>query len=302
MAFVKVNNSNETSQIKRYIGVTPAKIVAVNPSKKELEDIYGREFDKEPSYITDNNGVTQVRLDFVFSFTVDDSPIYVRKAFYISNEPHIGANSKKYEIIDKYGQTAWGTVEDLKDHKIPMYANGPANISLEYRPAYVGEVNVEKLIRALLCLNNPTYFNNNTGKVERRNGADLEQCEGLLDNSQIKELFSGNFSSIKETINLGKDNEVKVMIGLKHSDDNKMYYDIFGDLFVKNTRKIDSACTDFAKELKSRKEAGAYSNVEFDCSPIHEYVVEPTTFAVPVSAPAAPASAFPFSMDDMPNF
>lgn len=68
MAFAAGQESKE-SVIRRYIGVAPVYILAVNPSKAELEKIYGTQMTNEPTYVgkTTINGVEypQIRLDFI---------------------------------------------------------------------------------------------------------------------------------------------------------------------------------------------------------------------------------------------
>ena len=48
--------SGETS-IKRYIGVAAAKVIAVNPTKDELNKIYNSNIDKDPVYFGEKDGV-----------------------------------------------------------------------------------------------------------------------------------------------------------------------------------------------------------------------------------------------------
>ena len=68
-AFGKAVESKETAPIKRYVGVAPVKIVAINPTKTELEKIYNTTLDKEPEYLgsneKDGKSVPFVRVDFI---------------------------------------------------------------------------------------------------------------------------------------------------------------------------------------------------------------------------------------------
>ena len=45
-AFGKAVESKESVEIKRYVGIAPVKIVAVNPTKEELESIYNTTLEK----------------------------------------------------------------------------------------------------------------------------------------------------------------------------------------------------------------------------------------------------------------
>jgi hypothetical protein len=93
-AFGKAVESKETTEIKRYIGVAPVQIVAVNPSKKELEDIYNTTIEKEPEYLgsmeRDGKNIPHIRIDFIIKTNPDKSngidmitkaSYFIRKAF-----------------------------------------------------------------------------------------------------------------------------------------------------------------------------------------------------------------------------
>ena len=49
----KTQESKDKQEFKRYIGVASSYVVAVNPSKKELDEIRGFESQNEPEYIKD---------------------------------------------------------------------------------------------------------------------------------------------------------------------------------------------------------------------------------------------------------
>ena len=69
MAFASGVESTEAVEIKRYIGVAPVSILAVNPTKKELEKIYNTTLEKEPEYLGEQDieglKVKTVRIDFI---------------------------------------------------------------------------------------------------------------------------------------------------------------------------------------------------------------------------------------------
>ena len=52
MAIASGSETSENSgvQVKLFTGLVPLSVLAVNPTKKELEAIYGRELEKEPEY------------------------------------------------------------------------------------------------------------------------------------------------------------------------------------------------------------------------------------------------------------
>ena len=65
MALAKGKESTEELEIKRYVGVAPVYVLAVNPNKAKLEELYGRKLDKEPEYVTEKDGVKSARIDFI---------------------------------------------------------------------------------------------------------------------------------------------------------------------------------------------------------------------------------------------
>ena len=51
MAVAKGKVSSEGGDIKRYIGVAPVFVLAVNPTKSKLEEIYGTTIENDPVYV-----------------------------------------------------------------------------------------------------------------------------------------------------------------------------------------------------------------------------------------------------------
>ena len=98
-----------------------------------------------------------------------------------------------------------------------------------------------------------------------------EDCEARLDS--IAEYFKGNFKELRDAIALQPDNKVKVLFGVRTTDDNKQYQAVYNQMFLKNN------ITDYSKldeNLQERKAAGAYPTTEFIVSDLKEYNVEST--------------------------
>lgn len=272
MAVAK-GRSTDTAEYKRYIGVAPVFINAVNPTKKELEGLYGTTVENEPKYLgeIDVNGkkVSNVRIDFIV--TVDEkvveTPLRTKISFFIRNEYRYNKDKTKVQVIDKYGRTAWVTVEQAKNHEIPVYANGPANIDKDYRPLYYGEEQLTEFIRAYLGILPVMKYVDNTW-VMRDNP---EEYEIRLD--KIANYFKNDFSELKEIITYQPNNKVKALFGVRTTDDNKMYQTVFTDMFLKNSI---NDYTKLAKVVQERKDAGAYATTEFEVCDFKPYVVKPT--------------------------
>ena len=288
LSFVIAQGSESTEgiEVKRYIGVAPVNILAVSPSKEKLEKIYGRKLEAEPNYLgKTEDGIQTVRLDFIVKADPEKctnkkgEPIdFISKiSIFLRNQPRVGSNSSKVQIIDKYGRTAWATKEELKAKKIPTYADGPARIDEDYRPAYDGEAELTDLLRAYL--NIPT--------VERWEN---RKIVGIIDNPKmalcrlddIPEYFKGNFEHLNKVVQYQPKNNFKVLFGVKTTDENKIYQDVFTRMFLKNHQTNYDV---LQKEVDNAKSNGAYPNTEFRVCPLREYSIEATDFDEPEDLP-----------------
>ena len=295
MGFSHIKSSEEFVN-KLYTGVTTAKVLAVNPTKEALEAL-GMNVQKEPVYAgTARTGEKQMRVNFLLAVNIgEDKPKLMNLSFFINDAFQKGSTSGKYQVIDKYGRTAWATESDIETHSIPQYSNGPASIDKDYRKLYVGEAALEQFIRALLCLDDAEYYNSNTATRVVRTGKELEDCEGTLED--VKAIIDGNINELKNIVKMAANNEVKILLGVKNNNDGRQFQAIYADLFVKNRTQMATAIKIFEKNYNDRTKAGAYKTSEFEVSEVHEYKVVPTTFAT-TSAQEVPATDN--IMDDIP--
>ena len=301
MAFGQGQVSSEGGSIKRYIGVASVSVLAINPLKEELEKLYGRTLDNAPEYVGEaevgETKVPQVRLDFIVKADPDkyldanNQPLnFVSKvSLFIRRAYRYNKDNTKVQVIDKYGRTAWVTVEQAKNHEIPVYTSGPANIDKGYRPAYVGE---EELIKFLIAyLNIPACQRYINGEWVMNDADKLADSEAMLEH--IEDYFKGDVSELKTIIGYQPNNKLKVLFGIRNTDDGRQHQTVYTRMFLKNGvndySKLD-------KDVKQTQEAGALSTSEFDCTELHEYVVESTSFA-PTSGtdnlPFPPAGGMP---------
>ena len=284
MAFGQGQVSSEGGSIKRYIGVASVFVLAVNPLKEELEKLYGRTLENAPEYIGEaevsNTKVPQIRLDFIAKadpdkyFDAANQPLnFVSKvSLFIRRSYRYNKDNTKVQVIDKYGRTAWVTIEQAKAHEVPVYSNGPANIDKDYRPAYIGE---EELIKFLIAyLNIPSCQRYVDGKWVMNDADKLSDSEASLEH--IEDYFKGDVSELRTIIGYQPNNKVKVLFGIRNTDDNKQYQTVYTRMFLKN------GVSDYSKldkDVKQTQESGAMSSSEFDCTELHEYVVDSTDLA-----------------------
>ena len=274
MAIAKGNKSTEGNSIKRYIGVAPVFVLAVNPNKQELEKLYDTQLENDPEYLSeielDGKKVPNVRIDFIVKTDskVCNIEFTTKIPFFIRKEYRYNRDKTKVQVIDKYGRTAWVTVEQAKNKEIPICSNGqPANIDKDYRPCFIGEEEITNFIRTYLNIPSVMKYVNNTWIMVDH----PEDCEVRLDN--ILEYFKGNFKELKEILTFQPNNKVKALFGVKTTDDNKQYQSVYTQMFLRNNvsdySKLD-------KNLQERLAAGAYPTTEFSVENLREYTVEST--------------------------
>lgn len=279
MAFATGKESTEGNVVKRYIGVAPVSILAVNPSKTELEKIYDTEIENTPEYIGETEvgqegtkyKVPQVRLDFIVQTDPEKSngiDMKTKVSFFLAKEVRYNRDGSKVQVINKYGETTWLPIEDAKAGRVPENLSWfePA----DFRPAFIGEEELTGFIKAYLNIPNKSYRKKNGEVVELK---DKSEAEARLDH--IQDYFSGNFSELRSAIALQPKNKVKCMFGVRTTDDNKQYQTVYTQKFLKNN------VTDYSKldeELQERKTAGAYPTTEFSVCDLKEYTVESTDF------------------------
>ena len=273
MAIAKGTQSN--FERKLYIGTGNVKVLSIQPTKEELEKIYKNQSDKEPEYIStitrDGKDIPSVRIDIIVQTdpkSCNGIETISKMSYFIRKEPRVNKDGTKIQVIDKYGRTAWVTNEQFKTKEIPMYKNGPANLDKDYRATYTGEEDFTNFIKTYLRI--PNVMKWVDGKWELVDN--VEDCEARLDN--IENYFQGDFSELRILASLQPENKVKVMFGVK-STDNGQFQAIYTNLvlspYAVNLTKLDA-------DLQERVNMGAYSNVEFSTKPIKEYTIEATDF------------------------
>lgn len=286
MAFSKGNITKESEGFSLYTGIAPVNVLAVNPTKEELEKIYNREQENDPVYITesdfDGKKIKSVRIDFIVKAVkeFEELNFITKVSFFLRESARFNRDETKVQVIDIFGNTAWVTKEELNTHAIPVYSNGPANLNKDYRPCFVGEEALTNFLKLYLGIPSNREYKNGTW-VPR---ADTTECEARL--SDIKKYFTGDFSELKGIMAYQPDNYIKCLFGVRTTDDNKQYQTVFTEKFISgNSKKFEA----IEKELNARKDAGAYSTTEFDIAPLHKYEVTPTTFSSSNNDPLAGA-------------
>ena len=291
-AFGKAVESKESTPVKRYVGIAPVKVLAVNPTKSELEKIYNTTLDKEPEYLgsieRDGKTIPHVRIDFIVSTDPDKSGVemttkasfFVRKAFMINKD------ATKVKVIDKYARTAWVTQEEFKNKLIPTYANGPARIDNNYRMLYQGEEELLMFVKNYLGIQDVDEYVDGTWRMK----ANPEDYTAGFNN--IENWFKGDISEVKSAIAMMPKNYIKLLFGVRTTDEGREYQDVFTRASQRfGTRKN----TIIERALKEAKDAGVYVNTYFETCDLKEYAPVPTDMTT-----IAADDDLPFGNEDNP--
>ena len=304
MAISKGNASKEAQEFKRFIGVCPVFVKAVNPNKAEHEKLFNTTLEEAPVYVqdkedNDGNSYKNVRISVVLQPDTEkigfDMPL-VTMPLFITNQKQHGTNSGKYQVVDKYGRFAWATEAEISTKEIPTYSNGKkADISNDYRIAYVGEEDLTNFIRVFLCIPSITKWDNNEKCMVPNTDVKPEECECRLDIETFEKFFKGDFSEIKDILGFQPTNKVKVCLGVRTDANGKLFQSVYTKKFISN------AATNYSSLDKALQADIAYAtthnkalSTEYSAKAVHEYSVTPTTFTASESSEITPSSDMPF--------
>lgn len=289
LAIGKTQESKETQEFKKYVGVASSFVVAVNPTKKELENIYGHEIANDPEYVVDTDNGKEARIRFIVKSdpkTNNNIEIINNVMFTLRNTPAYNKDHTKVQVIDKYGNTTWANAEDAKAGKHLLSGNGnELKLDSSYHIACVGEVDLITFLKVYLGVGEAFNYVNNSW-VKKDNADDY-----LFSLEHIKDYFKGDFSEIKEAIALQPNNKIKLLYGVRTTDDGKQYQTVASrsTMFLYNNAG-SKAYEKLEKELTNAKDNGSYSTTEFKVQELAEYNVEPTDLSSASENSAADAS------------
>ena len=300
-------------EFKRFIGVGSFKVLGVNPTKEELSAFLGREVQNDPVYLTDktdDDGKAYKSLRL--SFMIEADPLYedgkenktnaalaepykTTVNFFIESRYNYNKDKTKIQVRDKYARTAWVTVEQAKNHQIPVYSNGPARIDKNYQPLLRGEEALLQFIVNYLNVTPIESYNSNTAQWVTN--AHPEDCEATLD--EIQSYFKGNIKELKEICKMMPNNRVKILIGIRTDNEGKQYENAYTETTLRNGTRSYTFLKD---RIDGRKSQGGLQNVVFSDDPagiitdIHEYNanVKETDLSKPADNP------FESNADDLP--
>ena len=255
--------TENTFKNDRYIGYGPVKVVAINPNKDALLQM-GFKAEEEPVYLAkDSEGIEMVYIDVYFQKTTNaldtlEFSMPIKHRFFLKKK-QITSDKGSVLCINDYGNSTFIPIEHAKIKTVPE------NLSWfkgKYMVACEGQREFTEFLRAFFGIPNLTYKNKAGEIVTINNPSDAEVgLENWLN------LFKGDFSEIKIIENYSE-NKLRVLFGVKTTDDNKNYQQVFYHYFgkINNTSK-----NQLEKQLTEAINNGRYAGVEFSLEPIHEY-------------------------------
>ena len=204
-------------------GLAEVKVISINPTGAEMKEVLGFEPKQEPVYVTDRENFDKVsvknaRIDFWLEL---EDGTQTKLSLYLSGE-HATSKAGNNQYINAYGKTTWASDE-----------NNTSEWFLDegVRQSYRGEEDLHKFMAAWL---NVPYTKDEKGTCQIENPAAI---------------FAGDFSELKETLEIFPDSKVRVLLGVKETDEGKQFQVVY-------TKKFDKVCVApnygaWSKELNS---------------------------------------------------
>ncbi len=309
MAISRGNVSKEAQEFKRYIGVCPVFVKAVNPNKEEHEKLFNTTLEEAPVYVQDKedaegNSYKNVRISVVMQPDVKkigfEMPL-VTMPLFVSNQKQFGAKSGKYKVVDKYGRFTWATESEIQSKTTPTYTDKETGETKKFdidmtsaRVSYVGEEELTDFIKTFLCIPSITKWDNDEECMVPNNDVKPEECECRLEAESFEKLFKGDFSEIKEILGFQPNNKVKVCLGVRtDANSGKLFQSVYTKKFMSNaSTNYNSLDKMLQADASYAAENNKVLNTEYSAETVHEYSVTPTNFS---AAPeAAPSGDMPF--------
>ena len=296
----KVASTEEYVDIKKYVGVGSVSIVAINPNNAKLREFQWviPEGAEEPKYAFNKEQNTSGRIRFLVRLEEVESKPVVAMDFFIRPEARMtgkeGDAERKCQVIDSYGRTAYATKSEFTSHSIPQYANGPAQIASNYKAAHIGEAELVQFLMKFLNITPLQRFDRIRNQwVENKN-------PGELTIDHWDKLCAGDVTEIANYISFQPDNKVKVIFGVRSTDDNRSYQTFLSSLFLGNGAFTDKATGIYANAQKEidkymdRLNPDSPVTYTFSALPVREWTVAATQVTENTSDDA--------DDDDMPDF
>ena len=256
-AFGKEVEVKEGSSVKLYTGVENFRVVAVNPTKEEMEKMYDRELNFTPEYVgttkvTDSDGereVDQVRLDFFLAN--EDNSITTKVQFYVADTHHRSATGK-YKCINSFGRDIWLEKDAVQTKTLPdnlSWYNADG-----VKVAKRGET---EMISFLVNLLNLPF---NLDKV-----SDVSEAYARIDKAEWAKIIGGDVTLLRNIV-AGTNNKVGILLGVKTTGEGKLRQTALNKHTLRQFTLSSTKTAKYKyilKDLDDAKANGALGNVDF---------------------------------------
>ena len=303
--FLTIGQAAETTEFKRYIGLAQSDILALNPTKKQLEELYGREVQNEPQYFgtDEQTGVKWARLDFIVK-TVPEAcngiNITTHATFTIRNEQYLNTDGSKVRVLDAYGNSVWMNVDDVKAHIQPKLPSGGNAKIAQYRVAYKGEPELVDFLRKYLRIPDPFEYVNgsfilkNMKHLNELTKEDAMKKDTLVyekhmfafDKNDFEAFFKGDTTALWKEIEgrklINPTLGVTLLYGVRTNNEGKQYQVVctgYDTVLYKNANQ--KAIERLTKNISKAKQSGLYSSTDYRVQALSEYTVNPTNLETP---------------------
>lgn len=236
--------------------------VAVNPTKKELEDlkkVKGLNVfvpSEEPIYFgkqaLDSTKPTEETeyFDVTIYLRSQAFPESIDRVTYRTYNTGRKSSTGKFEVINAYGATAWLTQEDVKNKKAP--ANMQWYVMDDVKFLRRGEAQLVAFIRSLRNLKN---INQDT--------PDKQNYRSLFSDQDLKKMLAGDFKNIRNIILEVADANITFVTGVRFINDKK-YQDIYKELPLRSYVADSSNSDDWIKtNITEAQSNNRYANTNF---------------------------------------
>jgi hypothetical protein len=205
---------------KMHTGIAPFKVVAINPTKEQLNAL-GINAQKEPEYLNED----KVRLD-IWLESVDligNKKNFRKFPIFLENKLRVNQAETKAEWINSFGIACW--TKDGEDLNVPPSLDWFKQTGA--KRAYVGE---SQLVNTFLRV----WVN-----AAENDEVSIENWENI---------FRGNVTELKDLVKIFKDNVIRVMMTVRGDDKGNFYEDVYPYFFA---RWNITSVTGWAKHFKN---------------------------------------------------
>lgn len=173
----------EEKSFEKNVGLFEAEVMKFNPSKEEIEKLFGIPEAKEPEYLRVKDGVQLSRIS-IWLKDVDGKGIFPLNIT-LRDELRENKDKTKFQYVNSIGNTTWADSEET----LPTWFTDGGHT---YRKAYGGEEELYAFLRSWL------------------GGLDLRDAESVLE-LDFKKLMRGN---VKELVDLQNTPYAKTVVAL----------------------------------------------------------------------------------------